>query len=231
MDNFNWGNQQTVLRTMLGKPAAHFDEAIKLCLRQHALMHPFEASEPGVQTIFDEMWEGLDEEKFKSTVAGDNKTIAWEVWHSTRIEDITMNILVADDVQVIRTDSWLTRMNAKVCDTGNAMTDEEIIALSESLSMKDLYEYRVAVARKTREIIRSLTVADLKKKMNNKSRLARITEEGAVVEGANWLIDFWGKKNAAGILLMPATRHHMVHINRSKKIKKKLMPSARTKKK
>jgi len=54
-------------------------------------------------------------------------------------------------------------------------------------------------------------------------RLQRILDEGAVlnVDGAKWLIDFWGRKNVAGILLMPVTRHNLVHINESMNIKKK----------
>jgi hypothetical protein len=53
--------------------------------------------------------------------------------------------------------------------------------------------------------------------------LKRIIDEGAVldVEASNWLIDFWGRKNVAGILLMPATRHHVVHLNESFSAKKK----------
>ncbi|WP_242878618.1 hypothetical protein [Clostridium beijerinckii] len=48
-------------------------------------------------------------------------------------------------------------------------------------------------------------------------------EEEAVSrdESAIWLIDFWGRKDVSGILLMPVTRHHVVHINESLKAKKK----------
>ena len=54
-------------------------------------------------------------------------------------------------------------------------------------------------------------------------RLQRILYEGGVlnVEGANWLIDFWSRKNVAGILLMPVTRHQIVHINESIQLKQK----------
>ena len=88
--------------------------------------------------------------------------------------------------------------------------------------MQELKNYRIAVGRKTREIIKNLTAEDMKKKFN-KASLQRIIDEGAVldVEGANWLIDFWGKKNVSGIILMPATRHHVVHINESLSAKKK----------
>ena len=54
-------------------------------------------------------------------------------------------------------------------------------------------------------------------------RLNRILNEGGVldVEGSRWLLDFWGKKNVAGLILMPVTRHQLVHLNDSMKIKKK----------
>lgn len=89
--------------------------------------------------------------------------------------------------------------------------------------MVELRNYRVAVGKKTREIIRSLQPFDLKRKMDP-LRLQRILDEGAVLkaEGARWLIDFWGRKNVAGLLLMPATRHLMVHINESIRLKKVL---------
>ena len=42
--------------------------------------------------------------------------------------------------------------------------------------------------------------------------------EGAVVEEARWLTDYWGKKTFSGLLLMPATRHNLVHLNESMRI-------------
>jgi hypothetical protein len=61
------------------------------------------------------------------------------------------------------------------------------------------------------------------KKMNNPYNLQRILDEGAVLkhQDSKWLIDFWGWKNVAGILRMPITRHQMVHINDSIRLKRK----------
>jgi hypothetical protein len=82
--------------------------------------------------------------------------------------------------------------------------------------MQELYKYRIAVGRRTREIIQRFKPTDLKRKFNDIS-LRKIFDIGAVLKDdkASWLVDFWGKKNVAGILLMPATRHHAVHINES----------------
>ena len=217
-----WNSQQKLLKSIITK-LDKFDEAIKLCLDQHSMVHTSQMSQTNVVTFEDELWDGLDEVTFRTMpTEKDEATIAWCLWHSTRIEDITMNILVADDTQVINNDNWLKKMNVRVCDTGNAMTNKEIVDFSLIMDMQELRNYRKTVGRKTREIIKSFEPSDLKRKIEP-NRLQRILDEGGVlnVEGANWLIDFWGRKNVAGILLMPVTRHHIVHINESIRLKEK----------
>lgn len=217
-----WGEQQQLFKSIVLKPE-RFDEAVKLCLELHAMVHSSEMSLINSVTFEDEVWKGLDEETFRCMPSSKDVTIAWNLWHLTRIEDITMNILVANQIQVINTENWLERMNVQVMDTGNAMTDQEIIDLSSRIHMQELRNYRIAVGRKTREIISGLKPFDLKRKMNNTQDLQRIYDEGAVLEheDSKWLVDFWGRKNVAGILLMPITRHQMVHINDSICLKRK----------
>ena len=226
MDNKKelWGSKQKLLRSILLK-VDQFEEAITLCLEQHAMVHSSEMSQINSVTFEDELWGGLSETTFRTMPTVKDETIAWSLWHVTRIEDITMSILVADEVQVIHRDNWLEKMNVRVYDTGNSMTDREIIDLSSKINMQELRKYRIAVGRMTREVIQNFQPADLKRKMES-ARLQRVLDEGAVlnVNGANWLIDFWGRKNVAGILLMPITRHHMVHINESMRLKKKCQP-------
>lgn len=216
-----WGFNQKRLRDIFVK-VDKFPEAIHLCLEQHAMVHTSEMSQSNVVTLEDELWEGLHKNTFCTMPTIKDETIAWSLWHITRIEDITMNILVANETQIIYKGNWLEKLGVTVCDTGNSMTDEEIIDLSCRLNLQELRQYRIAVGRKTREIITSLQPADLKGKIKA-DRLQRILDEGAVlnVESANWLIDFWGRKNVAGILLMPVTRHQMVHLNAAMHLKKK----------
>jgi hypothetical protein len=47
--------------------------------------------------------------------------------------------------------------------------------------------------------------------------------EGAVVEDAKGLIDYWSKRKISGLLLMPPTRHCFIHLNEALKIKKKVV--------
>ena len=82
--------------------------------------------------------------------------------------------------------------------------DSQIIQLSKSLRIQELLEYRNEVGRKSREIIRTLSPDDIRRKIPTQ-RISRILEEGGITnhEDSIWLLDFWAKKDIAGILLMP----------------------------
>lgn len=220
MDLKPWNENLKTLKAIILKPE-HFKESLTLCLHLHAMVHASEMSGINAKTFEDELWEGLDEDTFRMAVNEKGRTVAYGLWHSSRIEDITMNLLVSGGEQVFNQGHWDERLNASICDTGNALTSAEILDFSKNISMQELRNYRIAVGRRTREIIKNLEPSDMKRKME-KDRLQRVLSEGAVadVEAANWLIDFWGKKNVAGILLMPVTRHHVVHINESLRARK-----------
>jgi hypothetical protein len=222
MDLKCWNEKLKQLRSIILKPDK-FQEAITLCLELHAMVHSSEMSNINHATLEDELWAGLDEVKIRTAINEKGRTIAYGIWHSARIEDITMNILVNGGEQVINTGNWIEKINTTVKDTGNGLTYEEILEFSKQINIEALRSYRIAVGRRTEEIIKSLKFSDMKRKIE-RDRLRRIIDEGAVSEDetAIWLIDFWGRKNVSGILLMPVIRHHVVHINESLKAKKRI---------
>lgn len=210
-----WNRQFKTLQDTWPKPT-NFEDCIKVCLDIHAMVHTAVMSNAGLWSFEDELWEGMSEEAFRKSHKGD-QSIAWKLWHATRIEDITMNILIAGEPQIVYVGDWFEKMGITVHDTGNAMNEEEIGALSKSIDMQALREYRLAVGRKTRSIIESLKPEDLKLNIES-SRLQRVLDEGAVVKEAMGVIEYWGSKTIAGLLLMPATRHNFVHLNESMRL-------------
>lgn len=161
----------------------------------------------------DGLLEDLKEDEYAIMPTAKDETIAWVLWHISRIEDLSMNILVRGGKQVFDED-WRTRMNSPIGDTGNALSDAEIIQLSRSLCMEEVLQYRNEVGRKSREIIQSLSADDIRRKIPAQ-RINRILEEGGVTNHKDsiGLLDFWAKKDIAGILLMPPTRHVLLHLN------------------
>jgi hypothetical protein len=221
MDIVAWNAEIKKLRDIILKEDK-IKESIEICLALHSMVHISQVSGTKEKTFEDELWEGLDDNTFRKASKDGVHTIAYALWHCTRIEDITTNILITSGNQIFNTGNWADKINTKVIDTGNAMTKEEILEFSNSINIQELRNYRAAVGKNTRELIKDLSAKDMKRKFD-KDSLKRILDEGAVkdVEASKWLIDFWGRKNVSGILLMPVTRHQVVHINESVSAKKK----------
>ncbi|WP_167955808.1 DinB family protein [Anaerosporobacter faecicola] len=189
-----------------------FQEARQLFLNIHGELHSGVVSGKTDNQI-DALKEGLTDEQYAIMPTKKDETIAWVIWHIARIEDLTMNILMMDKSQVFDKE-WNERLGVSVCDTGNAWSDQEIIAFSKQVDKKELWEYRNEVGRQTRENVMQLSQEDCKRKVS-KEGLERIRLEGGVTnqEESIWLLDFWGKKDMAGLLLMPPTRHVILHLN------------------
>ena len=100
------------------------------------------------------------------------------------------------------------------------MNQEEVARLSAQVDIEALRAYRIAVGRRTREIINQLKPGEGKQKIEP-SRLQQLKDAGAVLDEAEWLIRYWGRLNKAGLLLMPPTRHNFVHLNEAIRLKQK----------
>ncbi|WP_373076478.1 DinB family protein [Fusobacterium varium] len=203
-----WNIQQKELKELIEKKET-FDKAKDLYLSMHRNLH-FSDSD---NTLMDQLWKILDTKDFSIMPTAKDVTIAWNIWHITRIEDLTVNILVNNSEQIYNKE-WQKKMNVSVNDTGNAMTDDEIMDLSKSINIEALKEYRKAVGIQTQSIFSKLKFEDMKRKAESKG-IEKILNEGGVTDHPDsiWLLDFWGKKNVAGIILMPGTRHQIGHIN------------------
>lgn len=207
-----WNEQFKILQDTWPK-ANEFYKCIDICLMLHGMVHTGEVAHAEQWSFEDELWSKFDEETFRRFFK-DDQSIAWKLWHSARIEDMTMNVLIAGEQQIFLNNGWGQRLGVKAMDTGNAMKESEIKELSNSIDMQALRAYREVVGIRTREIIKALQPEDLKKKVQS-TCLQRLLNEGGVVEEAKGLLDYWGKKTYSGLMLMPATRHIFVHLNES----------------
>ncbi|HBE87093.1 MAG TPA: DinB family protein [Lachnoclostridium sp.] len=188
------------------------EQAKALFLNLHRELHLSEVSE-GVENEVDRLLGDLKADEYAIMPTGKDETIAWVLWHIARIEDLTMGILVGGGNQLFD-DGWKQRMNSPITDTGNSLSDGEIMDLSRKINVTELLHYRNEVGIRTRNIVKNLSSADMRTKVPS-SGLDKILSEGGVTkqEDSVWLLDFWGKKDVAGILLMPPTRHIMLHLN------------------
>ena len=197
------------------------EAAMQMFLSHHAMLHSAEVAQPEGGSLADLILDDLAEKQFRRIPPKGEHSITWCIWHIARIEDMTMNILVAGGEQVISQDNWPERLNSPINHSGNSMTMDEMVKLSDEVDTKALRAYRVAVGQRTRKIAAPLQPEHLKQQVDP-TRLQRVLDEGALIETASGIADYWGKRTIAGLLLMPATRHIIVHLNEALKIKSKL---------
>jgi hypothetical protein len=216
----DWNPRQKRLSTLLSA-ADGFEEGIGLCREMHNELH--DMLKEAKPTIFQTLLQGLEPEMIRYRPPKSFSSIAWDIWHITRIEDAVSNILIADSEQVLDAD-WVQRLGVSITDTGNALSTEGVDELGRTIDTAALLKYRKAVGQRTQKVIKGITEADRKRKPTE-SQLRRILSEKILTHEKDsiWLMDFWGNKTISGLLLMPITRHQVVHINDCFKLKNKYL--------
>lgn len=212
--------RQKALRETLETPALH-EQAIPLFLTQHGTLHSAKVAPEAPWSYEDLLFNDLPEGQFRRVPKGKEHSLIWLLWHLSRIEDITMNLLVAGQDQIFESGDWQAKTESPVRHTGNGTGLEMVSALSEKVDVPALREYRYAVGRATREVVGLLTPADFTRKPTPE-HLQRIKDEGAVIEVGYGVIDYWRRQTVAGLLLMPPTRHTIIHLNEARQIINKL---------
>lgn len=152
-----------------------------------------------------------------------SKTMAYSIWHIFRIEDITANMLIADDDQVFFSGDYKERINSPIITTGNELVKEQISDFSKQLNLDELYLYAEEVKSHTEIMLNDLSCDSLKKKvtyeMKEKLKGSKVVSE---YENAVWLIDYWCGKDIRGLIQMPFSRHWIMHTEACLRIADKL---------
>lgn len=204
--------------------SADIDRIREISLDVHAMVHPAEVSGRADKTIADYTLESmLSGGQNKIVPRGTCETdlhyagtkqvpLCWQLWHTYRIEDLVSNILMANQNQVF-TDGWQRKIGSTTSDTGNALEFDEAVAWGKGIDVYALREYMLAVGRNTREILRNLTLEQVRS-MVPEERVMRILEVGGVTTDFRsvWLLVFWGRLTGGGMILTPITGHHMMHL-------------------
>ena len=152
-----------------------------------------------------------------------NKTIAYSIWHIFRIEDIVAHTLISGNEQIFFSDNYQKRINSPIITTGNELIKSQIVDFSKQLNLEELYSYIFDVKKSSEKIINSLSYDELKNKIpekrKEKLKLLNVVSDD---KDAIWLIDYWCNKDIRGLIKMPFSRHWIMHIEASLRIKNKI---------
>ena len=152
-----------------------------------------------------------------------SKTIAYSIWHIFRIEDIVAHVLISEDEQVFFAGNYQERINSPIITTGNELVKQQIADFSKQLNLKELYSYIFEVKESTEKIIKGLSYIELKRKVSEERKeYLKTLNVVSNDENAIWLIDYWCNKDMRGLIQMPFSRHWIMHIEASLRIKNKI---------
>lgn len=215
-----WSAQQRRLHELLAHKAQHA-EALQLFLRQHAMVHAAAMAGEALWSFEDEVLDGLSEAHLRQRTAHDPNSIAWVLWHIARIEDVIVNVLIAGAPQVFDTADWVKHLCLERRDIGTSMNDTEVTDFSTRVEVGALRPYRLAVGRRTREVMTALPPEALNRRVET-ARIQQLLAAGALAEAAAGLAQTWGGWKIAGLLTMPLTRHNFTHLNQARRIRQHL---------
>ena len=218
----DWGTDQKRLRELF--KIGSETEARDLLLTQHGVLHSQDVSGTNDWSYADEIFKGLVPDLYRTIPRGKEHSLIWILWHISRIEDITMNILIAGEDQIYLRDGWKENLGSPVDHTGNHAPLVDSEEITRILDPEILKQYRNAVGRGTRAVINETLSSSWENKVQP-DRLERLVTEGAVLPAAEGLLAYWGKRRIFELFLMPPTRHLMTHLNEAYSMVQILMRS------
>jgi DinB superfamily len=181
---------------------------VSYVLAEHAAVHAREVSGRafGVQRVFDE----ASDDQMRIRPGKSLNSLVWLLWHMARTEDAAINPVIARRAQVLD-DAWIRRMHVPWRIIGTGMTEDEVGAMSARADIAAVRAYRVAVGRRTREVVEALDAGSWDEIVGPED----ITRAGAAGALRDWTEGQpypWQGWTRADQLASSAIRHNAAHI-------------------
>jgi hypothetical protein len=140
--------------------------------------------------------------------------ITWLVWHMARAEDSGLNRIVFGQPQVLDDPAarWPTRMRIPLRHHGSTMPSDEVDVLNAEADIGALWAYSVAVAERTRALVRHLDPAILDETVPLPHLRRELYDEGILRPGYAWPEQpLYSGETRGALLLMFGVTHPFYH--------------------
>jgi len=163
--------------------------------------------------IYQYIFDNSSDKDYEVMPLSTDKTIAYYIYHLTRIEDITLHTLIMDEEQIFHSNHYQKKLGIGISTTGNELNEHQIIDFSKQIDIKVLKVYVKEVYQRTNEVISQMSYKEIRTKVSE-DRKNKLVDLGSVSkdESAFWLVDYWCKKDYLGLVKMPFTSHQFLHL-------------------
>lgn len=157
-------------------------------------------------------WEAVPDDLMRRRPHPRVNSIAWNLWHLTRVEDAAMNRFIVDLPQILDAGQWMQRMNVPWRHNGSEMTFAEADDLNQRIDLQALHDYAGAVQLRTREIIAQLHADSLDETMKEDRLRVILFDEGLAGPRAAGLLENYTGWSKGKVLMNLALTHAYQHV-------------------
>ncbi len=167
------------------------------------------------------VYDKMEESELRKMPYGMN-SIAWNIWHMARAEDVGMNRLITDGQQVFDQGDYMNRLNISIRHFGTGMTSEEVQALSDTIDIPALKSYHEEVGVQTLKVFSQLDHIELDTKFDKDYLHQVMVEEGVLHKNALWVESYYQTKNKFWFLGHLGLTHNFEHLGQIMVVRKLL---------
>jgi hypothetical protein len=149
----------------------------------------------------DELFGGITDDQARARPQGLN-SVAWLVWHVSRVADAAVSGFVADQPQVLDEGDWARRLRVDRRDVGPGMTGDDVEALSSGIDLAALRAYHRAVAERVRSVAADLAPAAWDVVVPPERVRRVVADQELLVDAGKWVEDFWAAGHPCGWYLL-----------------------------
>ncbi len=158
------------------------------------------------------VWKSIPEALMRQRPYPQVNSIAWNVWHLTRVEDAGLNLFVGERSQVFDEDNWMQRLNLPWRHQGSGMTFPEVDELNQQINLQGLHDYSDAVHARTLEIVAQFDPDRLSDLMGEERLRVILVEKGLAHSNPDALINTYLGWPKSKCLLNFGATHPFLHI-------------------
>jgi hypothetical protein len=158
-------------------------------------------------------FEKLSEAQLRARPTATCNSIAWNIWHLLRIEDITLSRFVANVPQVHAQSDWTQRLAIPYGDMGTAMPIADVEVLSHHINLAELKNYAAAVAAQGTSSLAAFDASRTGQHWDEAHMRAVVIGESVCIPAiAEGVVSYWGNLTIDQFVVNYTTLHPSLHV-------------------
>jgi hypothetical protein len=158
------------------------------------------------------VWQTVPEDLMRQRPHPRVNSIAWNLWHVTRVEDAGLNRFVVDRAQIFDEGAFSQRLNVPWRHQGTGMTFAEVDDLNQRIDLQALRVYASTVQARTRAIVQAIDPNGLDGAIEAERLRVIVIDEGLAAPQATGLLDNYAGWNKGRYLLHFGLTHSFQHV-------------------